>query len=54
MLSAIDTARRRADSTVKPSSKSVEGLSEIDPTSDADALAAIERALSKASDDGRL
>jgi|ERR1700730_3062662 len=54
MLSAIDTARRRGDSTVKPSSKSVEGPSEIDPTSDADALAAIDRALSKASYSGRL
>ena len=54
MLSAIDTARRRTDSTVKPSSKSVEGPSEIDPTSDADALAAIDRALSKAGYSGRL
>ena len=55
MLSAIHAVRRRQpDSTAKPSSKSVEGPSEIDPTSDADALAAIDRALSKASYSGRL
>jgi hypothetical protein len=54
MLSAIDSASRRADSTVKPLSKSPEEPSEIDPTSDADALAAIDRALSKASYSGRL
>jgi hypothetical protein len=54
MLSAIDTASRRADSAVKPLSKSAEEPSEIDPSSDADALAAIDRALSKASDKNRL
>jgi hypothetical protein len=54
MLSAIDSASRRADSTVKPLSKSPEEPSEIDPTSDADALAAIDRALSMAGYSGRL
>jgi hypothetical protein len=58
MLSAIDAVRRqRPDSTAKPSSKlaaELEEPSEIDPTSDADALAAIDRALSKASYNGRL
>jgi hypothetical protein len=58
MLGAFDTVRRRrADSTAKPSPKSVVELeepSEIDPTSVADALAAIDRALSKPSFSGRL
>jgi hypothetical protein len=54
MLSAMDTASRRADSTAKPSSKSAEEPSESDPTSDEDALAAIDRALNKASYSGRL
>lgn len=61
MLSAIDAVRRRrADPTAKKlSAKSTmkledAGPNEIDPTSLADALAAIDRALSKASDNGRL
>jgi hypothetical protein len=58
MLSAIDAVRRRRpDSTAKPSSKlaaELEEPSEIDPTWDADALAAIDRALRKASYNGRL
>jgi hypothetical protein len=54
MLSAIDSASRRAGSAVKPLSKSPEEPSEIDPTSDADALAAIDRALSMAGYSGRL
>jgi hypothetical protein len=58
MLSATDVVRRRRrDSTAMPSSKlaaELEKPSEIDPTSDADALAAIDRALSKASYNGRL
>ena len=63
MLTAIDSVRRRrADPTAKLSTKSVlsileqenVGPHETDPTRQADALAAIERALSKASDDGRL
>ena len=60
MLAAIDAVRRRqADPTVKLSTKSVleqenVGPYETNPTRQADALAAIERALSKASDDGRL
>jgi hypothetical protein len=60
MLTAIDAVRRRqADPTVKLSTKSVleqenVGPYETNPTRQADALAAIELALSKASDDGRL
>ena len=63
MLTAIDSVRRRrADPTAKLSTKSVlsileqenVGPHETDPTRQADALAAVERALSKASDDGRL
>lgn len=63
MLTAIDSVRRRrADPTAKLSTKSVLSILELenvgphetDPTRQADALAAIERALSKASDDGRL
>jgi hypothetical protein len=61
MLSAIDAVRRRrADPTAKKlSAKSTmkledAGPNEIDPTSLADALAAIDRALSKVSDNGRL
>ena len=63
MLTAIDSVRRRrADPTAKLSTKSVlsileqenVGPHETDPTRQADALAAIELALSKASDDGRL
>jgi hypothetical protein len=59
MLTAIDAVRRRqADPTVKLSTKSVleqenAGPYETNPTRQADALAAIELALSKASDDGR-
>jgi hypothetical protein len=59
MLAAIDAVRRRQDPTVKLSTKSVleqenVGPYENNPTRQADALAAIELALSKASDDGRL
>jgi hypothetical protein len=61
MLSAIDAVgRRRPDSTAKPSPKLTAELEEAgpgaisDPTSDADALAAIDRALSKAGYSGRL
>jgi hypothetical protein len=57
MLSAIDAVRRRRPETAQPSSKlaaELEEPSEIDPTWDADALAAIDRALRKASDNGRL
>jgi hypothetical protein len=58
MLSAIDAVRRRRpDSTVKPSPKLAAGFEEpskIDPTSDADVLGAIDRALSKAGYNGRL
>jgi hypothetical protein len=53
MLSAIDTTRRRADST--SSIKSAQKPSEVDTTLDADAtLAAIDRALSNAGYSGRL
>jgi hypothetical protein len=58
MLSAIYAVRRRRPgSTAKPSSKlatELDELSEIDRTSDADALAAIDRALSKATYSGHL
>jgi hypothetical protein len=61
MLSAIDAVGRwRPDSTAKPSPKLIAELEEAgpgaisDPTSDADALAAIDRALSKAGYSGRL
>jgi hypothetical protein len=60
MLTAINAVRRRwADRTAKLSTKSVLELEnvgpyEIDPISRADALAAIERALSKADSNGRL
>jgi hypothetical protein len=59
MLTAIDAVRRRwADRAAKPSIKSASELRgvvthETDPVSCSDALAAIERALSKAVSDGR-
>jgi hypothetical protein len=60
MLSAIDAVRRRrADLTEKRSAELADGLEdtgpyEIDPISHADALEAIDRALSEASDNGLL